>query len=137
MISGDAQEIAIEDIQVGDLLRIRPGEKVPVDGVVTEGSSHIDEFMVTGEPMPVEKEIGSKVIGATVNANGSIIIRAEKVGRDTMLSQIVKMVADAQRSRAPIQRMADMVAGWFVPIVMLIAVIAFVDLDFSRSCASL
>ena len=124
--NGDAEEIAIEDIQVGDLLRIRPGDKVPVDGVVTEGSSHIDESMVTGEPMPVEKETGSKVIGATVNANGSIIIRAEKVGRDTMLSQIVKMVADAQRSRAPIQRMADMVAGWFVPIVMLIAVIAFV-----------
>ena len=124
--NGDAEEIAIEDIQVGDLLRIRPGEKVPVDGVVTEGSSHIDESMVTGEPMPVEKETGSKVIGATVNANGSIIIRAEKVGRDTMLSQIVKMVADAQRSRAPIQRMADMVAGWFVPIVILIAVIAFV-----------
>ena len=124
--NGDAEEIAIEDIQVGDLLRIRPGEKVPVDGVVTEGSSHIDESMVTGEPMPVEKETGSKVIGATVNANGSIIIRAEKVGRDTMLSQIVRMVADAQRSRAPIQRMADMVAGWFVPIVILIAVIAFV-----------
>ena len=124
--NGDAEEIAIEDIQVGDLLRIRPGDKVPVDGVVTEGSSHIDESMVTGEPMPVEKETGSKVIGATVNANGSIIIRAEKVGRDTMLSQIVRMVADAQRSRAPIQRMADMVAGWFVPIVMLIAVIAFV-----------
>ena len=123
---GDAQEIAIEDIQVGDHLRIRPGEKVPVDGVVTEGSSHIDEFMVTGEPMPVEKEAGSKVIGATVNANGSIIIRAEKVGRDTMLAQIVKMVADAQRSRAPIQRMADLVAGWFVPIVIVIAITAFI-----------
>lgn len=123
---GDAHEIAIEDIQVGDHLRIRPGEKVPVDGVVTEGSSHIDESMVTGEPMPVEKEAGSKVIGATVNANGSIIIRAEKVGRDTMLAQIVKMVADAQRSRAPIQRMADLVAGWFVPIVIAVAIIAFI-----------
>jgi len=124
--NGDAHEIAIEDIQVGDHLRIRPGEKVPVDGIVTEGSSHIDESMVTGEPMPVEKEAGSKVIGATVNANGSIIIRAEKVGRDTMLAQIVKMVADAQRSRAPIQRMADLVAGWFVPIVIGIAIIAFI-----------
>lgn len=124
--NGDAQEIAIEDIQVGDHLRIRPGEKVPVDGVVSEGSSHIDESMVTGEPMPVEKQAGSKVIGATVNANGSIIIRAEKVGRDTMLAQIVKMVADAQRSRAPIQRMADLVAGWFVPIVIVIAIIAFI-----------
>lgn len=124
--NGDAHEIAIEDIQVGDHLRIRPGEKVPVDGVVTEGSSHIDESMVTGEPMPVEKEAGSKVIGATVNSNGSIIIRAEKVGRDTMLAQIVKMVADAQRSRAPIQRMADLVAGWFVPIVIVIAIIAFI-----------
>jgi Cu+-exporting ATPase len=124
--SGESQEISIEDIQVGDLLRIRPGEKVPVDGVVTEGSSHIDESMVTGEPMPIEKQSGSKVIGATVNANGSIIIRAEKVGRDTMLAQIVKMVADAQRSRAPIQRMADLVAGWFVPIVIVIAIIAFI-----------
>lgn len=124
--NGDAQEIAIEDIQVGDHLRIRPGEKVPVDGVVSEGSSHIDESMVTGEPMPVEKQAGSKVIGATVNANGSLIIRAEKVGRDTMLAQIVKMVADAQRSRAPIQRMADLVAGWFVPIVIVIAIIAFI-----------
>ena len=109
--NGEAQEIAIEDIQAGDLLRIRPGEKVPVDGVVTEGSSHIDKSMVTGEPMPIEKQSGSKVIGATVNANGSIIIRAERVGRDTMLAQIVKMVADAQRSRAPIQRMAEYSRG--------------------------
>ena len=108
------------------LLRIRPGDKVPVDGVVTEGSTHIDESMVTGEPMPVEKEADSKVIGATVNANGSIIIRAEKVGRDTMLAQIVTMVADAQRSRAPIQRMADVVAGRFVPLVIIVAIIAFV-----------
>lgn len=124
--NGSITEIPIEDIQVGDHLRIRPGEKVPVDGVVIEGRSHIDESMVTGEPMPVEKEAGSKVIGATVNANGSLIIRAEKVGRETMLAQIVKMVADAQRSRAPIQRMADRVAGWFVPAVILIAVIAFI-----------
>ncbi|ABA58017.1 Heavy metal translocating P-type ATPase [Nitrosococcus oceani ATCC 19707] len=123
---GHAAEIPIEEIQVGDHLRIRPGDKLPVDGVVTEGSSHVDESMVTGEPMPVEKTVGSKVIGATVNANGSLIIRAEKVGRETMLAQIVKMVADAQRSRAPIQRMADIVAGWFVPAVVLIAVIAFI-----------
>ncbi len=123
--NGDAQEISIQDIQVGDLLRIRPGEKVPVDGIVTDGKSHVDESMVTGEPMPVEKMDGSKVIGATVNANGSLIIRAEKVGQDTMLSQIVKMVADAQRSRAPIQRMADSVAGWFVPAVMVIALLSF------------
>ncbi len=124
--SGGAHEIAIENIQVGDLLRIRPGEKVPVDGVVIEGKSHLDESMVTGEPMPVEKQKGDKVIGATVNANGSLIIRAEKVGHDTMLAQIVKMVAEAQRSRAPVQRMADMVAGWFVPIVIVIAIIAFI-----------
>ncbi|KFI22804.1 copper-transporting P-type ATPase [Nitrosococcus oceani] len=123
---GHAAEIPIEEIQVGDHLRIRPGDKLPVDGVVTEGGSHVDESMVTGEPMPVEKTVGSKVIGATVNANGSLIIRAEKVGRETMLAQIVKMVAEAQRSRAPIQRMADVVAGWFVPAVVLIAVIAFI-----------
>ncbi len=121
----ETKEIAINDINVGDLLRIRPGDKIPVDGVVVEGTSSIDESMVTGEPMPVEKTDGAKVIGATVNANGSLIIRAEKVGRDTMLSQIVKMVADAQRSRAPIQRMADKVAGWFVPVVMLVSLLAF------------
>lgn len=121
----ETKEIAIEDISVGDLLRIRPGDKIPVDGVVVEGTSRIDESMVTGEPMPVEKAKGSNVIGATVNANGTLTIRAEKVGRDTMLSQIVKMVADAQRSRAPIQRMADKVAGWFVPIVMLVSVMSF------------
>lgn len=121
----ETKEIAIEDISVGDLLRIRPGDKIPVDGIVVEGTSRIDESMVTGEPMPVEKTKGSNVIGATVNANGTLTIRAEKVGRDTMLSQIVKMVADAQRSRAPIQRMADKVAGWFVPIVMLVSVMSF------------
>ena len=123
---GEAHEILIEAIEVGDRLRIRPGEKVPVDGVVIEGSSHVDEAMVTGEPMPVEKSVEDKVIGGTVNGNGSLIIRAEKVGRDTMLAQIVNMVADAQRSRAPIQSLADSVAGWFVPIVVLIAIIAFI-----------
>lgn len=126
-INGDTEEeIAIEDIQLGNHLRIRPGEKVPVDGVVIEGSSHVDESMVTGEPMPVEKEEGAKVIGGTVNANGSLIIKAEKVGSDTMLSQIVQMVAEAQRSQAPIQRMVDKVSGWFVPIVIVIATIAFI-----------
>lgn len=126
-INGDTEEeIAIEDIQLGDHLRIRPGEKVPVDGVVIEGSSYVDESMVTGEPMPVEKEESAKVIGGTVNANGSLIIKAEKVGSDTMLSQIVQMVAEAQRSQAPIQRMVDKVSGWFVPIVIIIAAIAFI-----------
>lgn len=121
----ETEEISIEHIVPDDLLRIRPGDKIPVDGVVIEGTSRIDESMVTGEPMPVEKEKDDKVIGGTVNANGALVIRAEKVGHDTMLAQIVKMVADAQRSRAPIQRMADKVAGWFVPVVMITAVIAF------------
>jgi Cu+-exporting ATPase len=126
-IQGDKEEeIAIEDIQLGDLLRIRPGEKMPVDGVVTEGSSHVDESMVTGEPMPIEKTEGAKIIGGTVNGNGSLIIKAEKIGSDTMLAQIVQMVADAQRSQAPIQRVVDKVSGWFVPIVIAVAVIAFI-----------
>ncbi len=126
-IKGDEEEeIAIEDIQLGDLLRIRPGEKVPVDGVVVEGKSHVDEAMVTGEPMPIEKTEGAKVIGGTVNGNGSLIIKAEKIGSDTMLAQIVQMVADAQRSQAPIQRVVDKVSGWFVPIVIVIAIIAFI-----------
>lgn len=120
------EEIAIEDIQLGDLLRIRPGEKVPVDGVVVEGSSHVDESMVTGEPMPIEKNQDAKVIGGTVNGNGSLIIKAEKIGSDTMLSQIVQMVADAQRSQAPIQRVVDKVSGWFVPVVIVVAILAFI-----------
>lgn len=126
-IQGDTEEeIAIEAIAPGDLLRIRPGEKVPVDGVVVEGHSHVDESMVTGEPMPIEKSESAKVIGGTVNGNGSLIIRAEKIGSDTMLAQIVQMVADAQRSQAPIQRVVDKVSAWFVPIVIAIAVIAFI-----------
>ena len=120
------EEIAIDMINVGDLLRVRPGEKVPVDGVLTEGHVSIDESMVTGESMPVSKEPGSKVIGGTLNSSGSFIMKAEKVGRDTMLARIVQMVAAAQRSRAPIQRLADQVAGWFVPLVILVAVSAFV-----------
>ena len=112
---GSDEEVGLDAIAVGDRLRLRPGEKVPVDGEVIEGRTSIDEAMVTGEAMPVTKEIGSKIIAGTVNTTGSIIMRAEKIGRDTMLSRIVQMVAQAQRTRAPIQRLADQVAGWFVP----------------------
>ena len=112
-------------VQAGDRLRVRPGEKVPVDGVVLEGRSALDESMVTGESMPVTKEKGARVIGGTLNQSGSFVMRAEKVGRDTLLSQIVQMVASAQRSRAPIQRLADQVSGWFVPAVIVVALLAF------------
>jgi P-type Cu+ transporter len=122
---GSEEEVALDLIAVGDQLRVRPGEKVPVDGVVIEGRSSVDESLVTGESMPVTKEAGSSVIGGTLNATGSFVMRAEKVGRDTMLSQIVQMVAAAQRSRAPIQRLADQVSGWFVPAVIVVAIIAF------------
>src|SRR5690606_32525694 len=114
-------DVDISEIQVGDQLRVRPGEKIPVDGRVLSGASSIDESMVTGESIPVEKSAGEKVIGATVNGTGSLVVFAEKVGRDTLLAQIVQMVADAQRSRAPIQRLADAVAGYFVPAVVLVA----------------
>jgi len=123
--SGDS-EVAIEAIAVGDRLRVRPGEKVPVDGVVTEGRSAVDESTITGEPMPVTKEAGAKVIGGTVNTSGTFVMRAERVGADTMLARIVRMVSEAQRSRAPIQRLADVVAGWFVPTVIAVALLAFV-----------
>ncbi len=123
---GSEAEIALEAVVVGDRLRVRPGEKVPVDGIVAEGRSAIDESMVTGESMPVTKEVGAKVIGGTINQSGGLIIVAERVGRDTMLSQIVQLVADAQRSRAPIQRLADDVSAWFVPAVIGIALIAFI-----------
>jgi Cu+-exporting ATPase len=123
---GTEEEVSLDAVQVGDILRVRPGEKVPVDGEVTEGRSVLDESMVTGESMPVTKERGARVIGATINQTGSFLMRADKVGRDTMLSRIVQMVAEAQRSRAPIQRLADQVSGWFVPAVILIAVIAFI-----------
>jgi len=119
------EDVAIEEITVGDLLRVRPGEKVPVDGLITEGHSSVDESMVTGESMPVSKAEGSRVIGGTVNQSGGLVLRAEKVGRDTMLARIVDMVARAQRSRAPIQRLADRIAGWFVPAVIATAVVAF------------
>ena len=119
-------EIEIEEIVIGDLLRIRPGEKIPVDGIVTQGQSHVDESMVTGEPMPVEKTTGTKLIGSTVNGNGSIVMRAERIGTETMLAQIVQMVANAQRSRAPIQSLVDRVSGWFVPITICVAIFAFI-----------
>ena len=122
---GNEDEISLDAVAVDDVLRVRPGDKVPVDGVVVEGRSSVDESMVTGESMPVSKNAGAKVIAGTLNTTGSFLIRAERVGRDTMLSQIVQMVAAAQRSRAPIQRLADQVAGWFVPTVIAVALLAF------------
>lgn len=122
---GDEEEVPLDRIQHGDRLRVRPGDKVPVDGDLQEGRSAVDESMVTGEPMPVEKTIGDKVIGGTVNGTGGFVMQAERVGSETMLAQIVQMVAEAQRSRAPIQRLADVVASYFVPAVVGIAVLAF------------
>jgi P-type Cu+ transporter len=119
------EDVPLDAVQVGDRLRIRPGEKVPVDGIVLEGKTAIDESMITGEPIPVEKGPGDKVVGATVNGTGALIMRAEKVGAETLLSRIVAMVAEAQRSRAPIQKLADTVAGFFVPIVIVIAAVTF------------
>ncbi|MEO8274828.1 MAG: heavy metal translocating P-type ATPase, partial [Thermoanaerobaculia bacterium] len=122
---GSEEDVPLEMVRVGDRLRVRPGEKVPVDGLVLDGASAIDESMVSGEPLPVEKHTGDQVVGATINGGGALIIRAEKVGSDTLLARIVAMVAQAQRSRAPIQRLADRVAGWFVPIVISISVLTF------------
>jgi P-type Cu+ transporter len=122
---GTEEDIELTHVHLGDLLRVRPGEKVPVDGVVTEGSSAVDESMLTGEPLPVTKRVGDKVIGATINTSGALVMKSEKVGSDTVLSQIVQMVALAQRSRAPMQRMADVVAGYFVVVVVSIAVLTF------------
>jgi Cu+-exporting ATPase len=122
---GTDEEVLLDQIHVGDRLRVRPGEAVPVDGVVAEGTSSVDESMVTGESMPVEKSAGAKVIGGTINGAGALVVTAEKIGADTMLSRIVSMVAEAQRSRAPIQRLVDVVAAWFVPAVMAAAVLAF------------
>ena len=125
-ISGEEQDVPIEAIQPGDRLRIRPGEKVPVDGRVIEGHSSIDESMVTGEPVPVEKQVNDQVVGGTVNGTGTLVMQAEKVGADTLLSRIVQMVADAQRSRAPIQKLADAVAAYFVPAVIVASILTFV-----------
>ena len=123
---GAEEEVQLDQVHVGDRVRVRPGEKVPVDAVVVEGRSAVDESMVTGESMPVTKEIGANVIGGTMNQSGALVIQARKVGRDTMLSQIVQLVAEAQRSRAPIQRLADQVSGYFVPAVIVVALLAFV-----------
>jgi len=125
-VGGEDEEVAVEQIQVGDRLRVRPGEKVPVDGVVVEGRSAVDESMVTGESLPVERNSGDKVIGGTLNGSGSLVIEAEKIGADTLLAQIAQMVAEAQRSRAPIQQLADTVSAWFVPAVVITAAISFV-----------
>jgi len=122
---GSEEEIGLNAVAVGDRLRVRPGEKAPVDGEVLEGRSSLDESMITGESMPVTKTVGARVIGGTINGSGSFVMRADKVGRDTMLAQIVQLVGEAQRSRAPIQRLADQVSGWFVPLVIAIALIAF------------
>jgi Cu+-exporting ATPase len=122
---GNEHDIPLEHVHAGDTLRVRPGEKVPVDGIVIDGRSNVDESMVTGEPVPVEKQEGDRVIGATVNTTGSLLMRAERVGSETLLAQIVTMVAQAQRSRAPIQKLADTVSAWFVPIVLVIAIATF------------
>src|SRR6185503_13843950 len=123
---GSEEDAPIEEVNPGDKLRVRPGEKIPVDGVVIDGGSAVDESMISGEPIPVAKHAGDRVIGATVNGTGSFVMRAERVGADTLLSQIVQMVADAQRSRAPIQKLADQVSAYFVPTVFAIAVLTFV-----------
>ena len=124
--SGDEREVPLDQLATGDRLRVRPGDKVPVDGEIEEGSSAIDESMISGEPLPVAKKTGDTVIGGTVNQTGGFVMRATGVGKDTMLSKIVQMVAEAQRSRAPIQRLADQVAGWFVPAVVVIAIVTFI-----------
>src|SRR5439155_24333721 len=122
---GSADDVSLESVQLGDRLRVLPGGKVPVDGVVIEGRSTVDESMITGEPIPVEKGPGERLIGGTLNGTGTLVMRAERVGADTLLAGIVRLVAEAQRSRAPIQRLADVVSSWFVPAVMVIAALAF------------
>ena len=126
VVPGGDQEVPLDQVKVGDQLRVVPGDKVPVDGVVLEGRSNVEESMITGEPLPVEKTVGDKVTGGTVNGTGSFVMRAERVGSDTLLGQIVNMVAEAQRSRAPIQGLADKVAGIFVPAVLAVSVLTFV-----------
>ena len=125
VVGGLEEDVPLEEVQVGHVLRVRPGEKIPVDGLLTEGSSTVDESMLTGEPLPVTKRTGDRVTGATLNQTGSFLMRADRIGADTLLSQIVRMVASAQRSRAPVQRMADQVSGWFVPAVILAAGLTF------------
>ncbi|HET7214702.1 MAG TPA: HAD-IC family P-type ATPase, partial [Terriglobia bacterium] len=127
---GTEEDIPLDRVNHGDRLRVRPGEKVPVDGEVLDGASFVDESMITGEPTPVEKSAGARVTGGTVNGKGSLIIRAERVGSEMLLSQIVRMVSEAQRSRAPIQRLADAVAAWFVPVVVAVAAVAFISWAF-------
>jgi Cu+-exporting ATPase len=123
---GEEREVPLEMVKINDRLRVRPGEKIPVDGIVVEGRSSVDEAMISGEPIPAEKNAGDKVTGGTVNGTGSFVMRAERVGTDTLLAQIVDMVAQAQRSRAPIQGLADKVSSYFVPTVVAIAAITFI-----------
>jgi Cu+-exporting ATPase len=123
--NGQEEDIPLEHVKANDLLRVRPGEKIPVDGQMLEGNSSVDESMVSGEPIPVEKTVGSRVVGGTVNQTGGFTMRAERVGSETLLAQIVRMVSEAQRSRAPIQRLADVVSSYFVPIVIVIAALSF------------
>ena len=123
--NGLEEDVPLEEIHAGDRLRVRPGEKIPVDGALLEGTSSVDESMITGEPMPVAKSQGDSVIGGTVNGTGAFLMRAERVGSETLLAQIVRMVGEAQRSRAPIQRLADAVAGYFVPAVIGVAILTF------------
>ena len=123
---GSDEQVAVDKLEVGDRLRVKPGEKIPLDGTIVEGSSSIDESMITGEPLAVRKQSGDAVVGATINQTGSFVMTVGKVGADTLLAQIVQMVSQAQRSRAPIQKTADMVAGYFVPAVLLVAVITFI-----------
>ena len=124
--NGSEEDVSLDQVHIGDRLRIRPGDKIPVDGVVVEGQSSINESMITGEPVPVEKTAGDRVIGGTINETGALIVRADRVGKDTLLAQIVAMVSQAQRSRAPIQRLADVVSGYFVPAVVVVAIITFI-----------
>lgn len=125
VVDGREEDIPLDAVKLGDLLLVRPGEKIPVDGVLMEGSSAVDESMITGEPLPAGKKVGDRVVGATINQTGAFLMKAEKIGSETLLAQIVQMVAEAQRSRAPIQRMADQVSGWFVPVVVLVAALTF------------
>jgi Cu+-exporting ATPase len=126
LVNGQEQEVSIDQVKVGDILRVKPGEKIPVDGVVTEGSSFVDESMITGEPIPVEKKAEDNVTGSTINQTGSFLMEAERVGSETLLARIVQMVSEAQRSKAPIQKLADTISGYFVPVVVLVAIITFI-----------